>query len=166
MLGMKIRREKFAVKANYCFTLLLVLGLIVACPEIVAVGGTEETQRVPLIRSASVPIYPVAARAARIEGKVVLEISTNGHEVSKVEVKNGPPMLASAARENIATWHFEDHKPITFGSIFQYQIVEPASCGYENGTATLKLPTFVEIRVNGLKTCDPAVEIKKGSKKQ
>lgn len=153
---MKIHNKKVSVKMKRSFELFFGLALIVASAVIVTIVGAQETEAIPLIESASVPIYPIAALAARIEGKVVLEISTDGKQVSKVEVKSGPPMLVSDARGNIATWRFKSHKPTTFETTFQYRIVEPARCYYENGTATLKLPTLVEISVNGLQTCDPA----------
>jgi len=42
----------------------------------------------------------------------------------------------------------------------EYMIEEPAKCDYSNDALTLKLPLEVRISAKGLKTCDPAAEIK------
>lgn len=48
------------------------------------------------------PVYPAIARAARIEGTVVVQavISTNGR-IENLHIVSGPPMLQSAAVEAI-----------------------------------------------------------------
>jgi len=153
------------MKMKSCFLSILGMGLIAAEVGAVVANSTEGTRLVPLIEAANVPLYPIAAQAARISGKVVLQISTNGKEVSTVEVKSGPAMLVQAAKENIATWHFKPGQPTTFEAIFQYRIVEPASCSYENGAVSLKLPTFAEITVNELQSCDPSSAITREVKK-
>ena len=69
-------------------------------------------------------------------------------------------MLVKFAKENILTWEFVKHKPTTFITTFEYVIEGPDQCMYSNGASVLNLPLEIRISAKGLKTCDPAVEIK------
>jgi hypothetical protein len=69
-------------------------------------------------------------------------------------------MLVKFAKEDIFTWEFTAHKPTTFETTFEYVIEEPAQCYYTNSNAILELPLKAHISAKGLKTCDPAAEIK------
>jgi hypothetical protein len=103
------------MKLNFHMLLILGMGLIVTEVGAIRSSHADEAKPLPRIEAASVPLYPIAAQAARISGKVVLEISTNGKEVSTVEVKSGPAMLVQAAKENVATWHFKPgHRPADY----------------------------------------------------
>ncbi len=86
------------------FGVLLTLGLGAS----MSVAQQAKTV-MPTVASASVPLYPRVIRAARIQGDVVLRVSTDGQRVSAVEVKSGPPMLAEAAKDSVKTWQFEPH---------------------------------------------------------
>jgi hypothetical protein len=104
------------------------------------------------------PLYPIAARIARVQGLVKIKVVTDGEKVTSLDVESGPPMLAKSAAENIRTWEFAKHKPTTFVSTFEYEFESPDECTYGNGSSILRLPLDVRIRVKGLKTCDPATE--------
>lgn len=117
-------------------------------------------QELPLVVAGKLPLYPIMARAARVQGVVKIKVTTDGKKVTSVDVESGPPMLVKFAKEDILSWEFTEHKPTAFVTTFEYVIEEPAECGYSNGAAVLKLPLEVHISVKGLKTCDPATEIK------
>src|SRR4051812_26585645 len=74
------------------------------------------------VRSASMPLYPRVAPAARVQGTVVLHVSTDGQRISDVQAESGPPVLAQAAMENVKTWPFELHVPTSFDITFQFRL--------------------------------------------
>ncbi len=54
------------------------------------------------------PVYPAAARAAGLEGTVVLECTIGvAGRVTAVNVVSGPPALAAAAVEAVRQWTYE-----------------------------------------------------------
>jgi protein TonB len=56
------------------------------------------------------PIYPPLARAARIQGQVVLQalISKQG-VIENLKVLSGHPMLAPAAKEAVRQWRYRPY---------------------------------------------------------
>ena len=56
------------------------------------------------------PQYPAIAKAARIQGTVVLQatISKNG-TIENLHVISGPPMLQQAAMEAVKTWRYRPY---------------------------------------------------------
>ncbi len=106
------------------------------------------------------PLYPHMALAAHVQGVVKIRVTTDGRKVSSLKAESGPPILVKAAEENIRTWEFYEHKPMTFVTTFEYIIEESPECGFSNGASVLKLPLEARISSKGLKTCDPAAEIK------
>ncbi len=118
----------------------------------------QSNEPLPVVVTASVPFYPPAARVAHIEGTVRLLITTDGKKVSAVTVQSGPPMLATAAEENVRAWQFKEHKPATFDTRFQYKLLSESECDMDDGVVTLHLPTEVQVTAKTWKTCDPAVE--------
>jgi len=75
-------------------------------------------------------------------------------------------MLAQAAKENVKTWQFEQHRPTTFEATFHYKLLlskcdSECNCdSVEKGSVLLQLPTNVEVSAKELLICDPAVESK------
>jgi hypothetical protein len=122
-------------------------------------------QPLPVVTSASVPLYPRTALLAHIQGTVKIRVTTDGKRASSLDAESGPPMLAQAAEDNIRTWQFEEHKPLTFLATFHYVIEQPPGCSVGNTTAILHMPTDVEVRANGLHTCDPASTAPKSERK-
>jgi len=112
----------------------------------------------PLVVAGKMPLYPIMARAARVQGVVKIKVTTNGKKVTSVDVESGPPMLVKFAEENVLSWEFTEHKPTTFVTTFEYVIEETAECEYTNGASVLKLPLEIHISAKGLETCDPAVK--------
>lgn len=104
------------------------------------------------------PVYPDLPRMARIQGEVVLRVTTDGEKPLEIVVEKGQPMLAKAAKENVQSWQFAKHAPITFRTTFVFELPEQTECGTskENGRTVLMLPTRVEVSAppNGY-DCDP-----------
>ena len=44
---------------------------------------------------------------------VVLQVTTDGHQVVDVKLTSGHPVLAPDAIKNVRTWKFADHTPTT-----------------------------------------------------
>jgi len=80
----------------------------------VRVGGRVKAPR-PI--STPPPIYPDIARAARIQGDVVIDavIDTNGN-ISQMKLISGHPMLVNAAMDALRRWKYEptylDEQPV------------------------------------------------------
>jgi len=70
------------------------------------------------------PVYPPIARAARVEGQVLLRLSVDPNgQVADVKVLSGPAILQQAARDAALNWKF---KPMRIGNqtiAFQTQTV-------------------------------------------
>jgi hypothetical protein len=60
------------------------------------------------------------AISMRIIGMVKLQVTTDGHQVVDVKLTSGHPVLAPDAIQNVRTWRFAEHKPITFGVTYLY----------------------------------------------
>lgn len=136
------------------------VGLMILGGMLSPAAAQKAEQNLPVVVAGEMPLYPIMARAARVQGVVKIKVTTDGKEVTSVDAESGPPMLVKFAKENILTWKFTEHKPTTFVTTFDYVIEEPAQCDYTNDAVTLRLPLEVRISAKGLKTCDPAAEIK------
>jgi protein TonB len=60
--------------------------------------------------SGATPQYPAIAKAARIQGTVVLQatIGKSG-QIENLRVVSGPPMLQQAALEAVKTWRYKPY---------------------------------------------------------
>ena len=122
----------------------------------------------PKVIKASVPFYPELARQTRIQGTVTFRVSTDGKLVSVVSAGSGHPILVEAATNNVKTWEFRPHAPISFEVTFRYRLFTPecdSECNCDRGereekeSVVLHLPTDAHLTAPTLLTCDPAVEI-------
>jgi hypothetical protein len=135
---------------------------LVLCFRNTASGAQEAKELLPIVSSANVPFYPRTPRIAHIEGEVRLRLSTDGVRVSSIDVVSGQAMLAQAAEENIRTWVFEKHTPMTFETTFRYTLLSSkcdSNCNCDdlrNGTALLHLPTKAEVSASDVIICAPA----------
>ena len=137
------------------------IGLMILCGMLPPASHAQKAeQELPLVVSGKMPLYPIMARAARVQGVVKIKVMTDGKKVTSVDVVSGPPMLVKFAKENVFTWEFAAHKPTRFLTTFEYVIEEPAQCDYSNDALTLRLPLEVRVSAKGLSTCDPAAEVK------
>jgi hypothetical protein len=56
----------------------------------------------------------------RLQGMVILQVTTDGHQVVDVKLTSGHPVLAPEAIKNVRTWKFADHAPTTFAVRYYY----------------------------------------------
>jgi hypothetical protein len=145
---------------RYAMRKCIGLGLMIlaALPPSAYTQGVD--REVPLLLSGKMPLYPMTARAARVQGIVKVRVVTDGKRATSLVLESGPVMLASFTEETIRTWEFFEHKPTTFVATFEYEFESPDRCGYENGSLTLNLPLRAHIRAPGAMTCDPSAESK------
>jgi Gram-negative bacterial TonB protein C-terminal len=141
------RKHRYSIRL-LPFPLLLALALALAPNTSVA---QQPKEPIPVVSSASVPLYPRIPLVAQITGVVRLRVSTDGNRVTTMEMESGQPILANAAEESIKTWQFEPHKPTTFETTFTYKLL-PMTCdakgncnGRENDEVLLHFPTEVQI---------------------
>jgi TonB family protein len=107
-----------SLRRNVVFLILLP-----ACLANLRVSGQTPTQvdetvaRQRLVKH-DAPNYPPIARAAQVQGNVVLQIRVglDGH-VMEMKVLSGPAMLAGAAKDAVNRWEFnpflKDDKPVS-----------------------------------------------------
>jgi TonB family protein len=123
----------------------------------------EPPQKLPVVKSGEMPLYPPLANMARIQGDVHLRVTTDGSGVASVVVESGQPMLAKAAQDDVTTWKFEPHEPTSFSTLFSYRLLAEPNCKTDksgNGEVHLNLPTQVEITTNPRGACyDPNDEL-------
>ena len=148
MITARIQRSAFQM-----LPLPLLLTLALAQNTSVA---QQPKQPIPVVTSASVPVYPQVPLLAQITGAVRLRLSTDGSHVTLMDIESGPAILANAAEENVRTWQFEPHKATTFEATFTYTLL-PATCdaaghcnARENDEVLLHLPTDVQIRTRAV----------------
>jgi len=100
----------------------------------------------PVVNSAQMPLYPVLARQARIEGTVQVKVTTDGTSVTNITASGANRILLDAAEQNVRTWQLYRHKPQTFTVTFVYKLESPEVYGFVNPTVLLELPNRVEVR--------------------
>src|ERR1035437_2537154 len=149
-----------ALAKRYPIRKFLGVGLMFLTGMLAPAFAQKAEQELPLVIAGKMLLYPIMARLARVEGVVKIRVTTDGEKVTSFEAESGPPMLVKFAKENILTWEFVKRKPTTFITTFEYVIEGPDQCMYSNGASVLNLPLEIRISAKGLKTCDPAVEIK------
>lgn len=110
------------------------------------------SEQLPRVVSLDVPFYPPLARAAHVEGTVIVKVITNGEGVVTREVVSGHPILVDAAEENIRTWTFQPHTPASFTTTFEFRLAPDTAPDYQelirrfpDASVRLVLPGRVEI---------------------
>jgi hypothetical protein len=147
-----IRPKRFAIRK------FLGAGMMIFVAVLVPMFAQKAAQERPLVIAGTMPLYPRTALLVHIHGVAKIRVTTDGKKVSALVAEGGPPMLVKAAKDNILTWEFAEHKPTTFVTTFEYLIDEPATCSVTNGTSVLHMPLEVRVSANDVQTCDPAVE--------
>jgi len=92
---------------------------------IVSYGSLALSQRsgsLPDVIGADVPLYPPIARAAKVQGTVVLTVVVDGGKVQSTKVMSGPPLLSEAAESNLKTWKLVPMAAQTFAVSFHYKL--------------------------------------------
>jgi len=125
--------------------LLILLLVALSVLSAFARAGDSTDQVQPVLKSGDLPFYPHFARLARIEGKVLVEVKTDGNSITKVTASGAHKLLLQAAEANVRSWRFYPHKPQTFTVTFIYKLEEPEVFGFVNPTILADLPRRVEI---------------------
>jgi hypothetical protein len=103
----------------------------------------------PRVQHFQAPSYPEIAWQKRVHGKVALKILVhNDGRFSFTDVADGPPALASAARENLCSWTFAAHEspePIPLTVEFEYRIDKGHTATQLTTEVTYDLPNHVTI---------------------
>lgn len=123
--------------------------------------SSKQGQMTPVVISSEIPRYPALARIENLQGAVRLRVTTDGKQVSDVQVEAGAPLLAKAAIANIRTWKFQEHPPLIFETTFKYTLVVIPPCqpnNHKHDEMTLRLPTMVELTATYQGECDPAIQ--------
>lgn len=79
-----------------------------------SVMAQQDSATSPAVTSFDCPTYPSKAESMRLQGMVVLQVTTDGHQVVDVKLTSGYPVLAPDAIKNVRPWKFADHTPTTF----------------------------------------------------
>jgi hypothetical protein len=130
---------------------LALLGFLLPATLQAGASAAEQSEELPVVNSLAVPEYPTAARIAGIEGPVVLDVATDGDKVWVAVRRSGPPMLLTAAEENIKSWRLKHHKPTRFLVTFRYTLdgdpvpFVSSQDPKRNSTVSLRLPADVRV---------------------
>jgi hypothetical protein len=108
--------------------------------------GQEKPPELPAVTAFKCPIYPTQAESMRLQGMVVMQVTTDGHQVADVKLTSGHPVLAPDAIKNVRTWKFADHAPTTFAVTYYYLL----GTHYKRDPVTkcdakMELPTTVHV---------------------
>ena len=99
----------------------------------------------PIVASASVPLYPPLARTANLEGVVHVSVTTDGRRVTNAHAEDGPTILATAAEDNARTWQFQVHEPTTFTVTYRYTLQTKWESDPNNPIVVMHFPNEVQI---------------------
>ena len=113
-------------------------------PLRVVLERTPVRQPVPLVRGGSIPAYPLAALAKRVQGEVVLRTSFEGDRVLDVNVESEHDELSRAAVSNLRTWRIQSRNAPVLTTRYVYRLV-PGDCTKATARIVLRLPALVEV---------------------
>jgi hypothetical protein len=103
-----------------------ILRMILILSMLFAGGSKTPTQETPevlpkLVQHAQ-PVYPQLARQARVQGDVIVQITTDGESVIEAKAESGPELLRKAAEDCAISWKFAAHMAGTFHVTFRYKL--------------------------------------------
>jgi TonB family protein len=99
----------------------------------------------PVVEHAEVPRYPEMAWNVGITGKVILDVTVSGGQVSKADVRSGDRMLSGEAVRNVKTWQFAHDTNATFTTTFTYDVEHRLAGTSRAPRIELRLPSAVHI---------------------
>ena len=105
-----------------------------------------------IVVHADVPLYPTLAVAARLSGVVHVRISVkDGSVLSATTTSSAPPILVSAAKDNVGTWRFAPDVSGTLEVTYIYELAKEESLVRENPRIAMDLPSLVRITARPVK---------------
>lgn len=119
---------------------------MLSCACAAAAQNEQAKSGTPVVKSAAMPLYPVLARQARVEGTVQVKVTTDGTSIANITALGANKILLEAAEQNVRTWTLYEHTPQTFTVTFVYKLEAPEVYGFVNPTVLLELPSRVEVR--------------------
>ena len=69
-------------------------------------ASADASHEVLILQGAALPVYPPIGRAAHVTGKVVVEMTVSGGQVTSTKVNSGARFLAGGTEANAKTWRF------------------------------------------------------------
>ena len=111
----------------------------------------DPSQQVPLLQEAALPVYPPIGRAARISGKVVVEVTVSGGKVTATEVKSGPRLLTGGTVANLQTWRFASDVNGKFTVTYTYAMSTEETDSPTNPTVEMLPSLDVKIMAHPVK---------------
>ncbi len=125
------------------FTLCTVL-LVFAIPAS-AWQDLSTNEGRPIVLNMDLPAYHFGARSAGVVGEVTLGVSTDGERVTEIVTKvEAHPFLTSNAADNVRSWVFLPHEPMSFDVTYLFRIDESLK-NHFSIVRTLKLPFHIEL---------------------
>lgn len=105
-----------------------------------------------IVVHAEVPLYPALAVAARLSGVVRVHITIKDGSIRSVTTtSSAPPMLVSAAKDNVGTWQFAPDVSSTAEVTYIYELAKEESVIRENPRITMDLPSLVKVTARPVK---------------
>jgi hypothetical protein len=83
---------------------------------------SQQPPNLPDVVGAAVPLYPPIARAANVQGRVVLRVTADGGRVQSTKVVSGPMLLSRVAESNLSTWQLVSMPSQTFVVTYTYKL--------------------------------------------
>ena len=75
----------------------------------------------PTVTAFDCPQYPKKAQEMHLQGMVPVEVTTDGHRITKINVLPSHPVLGPETVNNLRTWKLADHDATTFKVTYFYE---------------------------------------------
>src|ERR1700733_12158070 len=112
----------------------LFISLFVCCGTVLS----QQPKGLPDVIGEAVPLYPPIARAANLQGSVVLTVTVEAGRVQSTKLVSGHPILSQAAESNLETWGLVSMPTQTFVVTYSYKLSERCK---GKPTVTANFPT-------------------------
>lgn len=131
------------MRAHHIVALCILIGVLAGHP-----GRAQEPIPDALVRvSKPLPLeYPEMARAAKVEGVVVVEVTVgSGGHVDATRVLSGHSQLAPSAEANARKWSFEPNGPPRVVLVYAFDLDGPICGDPPRSTFKLRLRTLASV---------------------
>jgi TonB family protein len=122
--------------------LFLLVALFAIGTNTTAATNLQQQEQRPKVLHQVAPVYPDEAKRARVEGKVMLDVTIKANgEVSMVKVVNGHQLLQQAAVDAANQWRFSSpfNDPVTIQLMFDFSL-KPERDAERKETSTAERP--------------------------